>query len=275
MPPYICRTCAVQFAPAASPPAACPICTDERQYVGPGGQRWTTLGELAGEGHRSVLREQEPGLLGLGVEPRLGIGQRALLVQTAAGNLLWDPPGFLDEAAVQAVRERGGLAAVSASHPHFFGVMVEWSARFGGVPVLVPEADRRWVTRPDPAVRPWIGAEEVVPGVTLVQCGGHFPGSAVVHWAAGAGGAGCLLTGDTVLVAADRRWVTFMRSYPNAIPLPEPAVRRIVERLAPYRFDRLYGGWWDSVVATGGRAAVARSANRYLAWLRGEADPDR
>ncbi len=36
----ICRTCGVQYA---APRADCPICLDERQYVGWEGQRWTTL----------------------------------------------------------------------------------------------------------------------------------------------------------------------------------------------------------------------------------------
>jgi glyoxylase-like metal-dependent hydrolase (beta-lactamase superfamily II) len=264
----------VQFAPSAQPPAGCPICSDERQYIGPDGQRWTTLDELAAEGHRTVCREQEPGLLGIGVEPRFGIGQRALLVSTPAGGLLWDPPGYLDPTAIEAVRDRGGLVAVSASHPHFYGVMVQWSLAFGGVPIFVPEADRDWVMRPDPSIRLWSRRQEVVPGVTLLQAGGHFAGSTVVHWADGAAGAGVLLTGDSVTVVADRRWVTFMRSYPNAIPLPERDVRTIVGRLAPYEFDRVYGGWWDSIVDADGKAAIERSADRYVRWLTGQVPVD-
>lgn len=271
MDAYLCRTCGVQFAPAERPPDSCPVCTDERQYVGPHGQQWTTLGELAAQGYRSVLRPVEPDLLGIGVEPQFGIGQRALLVPTPSGGVLWDPPGFLDDAAVEAVRARGGLVAVSASHPHFYGAMIEWSDAFGGVPVLLPEADLRWVMRPDPAIETWSGTRGVVPGVTLVQCGGHFAGSAVLHWAAGDG---VLLTGDTISVAADRRWVSFMRSYPNYLPLPESAVRAIVDRLRPYPFARLHGGWWGTQVAGNGEEAVRRSADRYVRWLRGEERDD-
>src|SRR5579864_9703313 len=86
---YVCATCGVQFTPSIDPPAACPICEDERQYVGWGGQRWTTMAEL-GRGHAVVLREEEPGLTGVGVEPAFAIGQRALLVGTPGGNVLWD-----------------------------------------------------------------------------------------------------------------------------------------------------------------------------------------
>jgi len=274
---WICATCGVQHADTAQPPGECAICCDERQYVPVGGQRWTTLGELAAAGHRSEVREIEPGLPGLygiGVDPPFGIGQRALLVRTPAGNLLWDIPGFLDEAAIRRVRELGGLAAISASHPHFYGVQMEWSHAFGGVPVLIPEADQAWVRRGGPEVELWSGTREVLPGVTLVQCGGHFPGSAVVHWAGGAGGRGALLAGDTVTVVPDTRYVSFMRSYPNHIPLPARDVERILAALAPYDFEKVYGGWWPRVVGRDGKAAVRRSAERYLAWLRGDADPD-
>jgi glyoxylase-like metal-dependent hydrolase (beta-lactamase superfamily II) len=247
---------------------------DERQYVGEGGQRWTTLADLAQAGHRTEVRQLEPDLYGIGVTPEVGIGQRALLVRTPAGNVLWDIPGFIDQPAIDQVAALGGLVAVTASHPHFYGVQIEWSHAFGGVPVLIPEADLRWVCRPDPAVQPWSGTRQVLPGVTLVQCGGHFPGSAVLHWRDGAGGRGALLTGDTVGVVADTRYLSFMRSYPNFIPLPERDLDRLLTSLAPYDYDRIYGGWWSRVVDHDGMAAVARSADRYRAWLRGDVDAD-
>ena len=55
---------------------------------------WT---ELAAAGHRSDVREVEPGLLGIGADPPVAIGQRGLVIRTDGGNLLWDPPGFIDE----------------------------------------------------------------------------------------------------------------------------------------------------------------------------------
>jgi hypothetical protein len=189
VPVWICATCGNHYPQAASPPALCVICSDERQWVPPTGQRWTTMTELGAAGHRADVRGLEPGLLGIGAEPPVAIGQRALLVRTAEGNLLWDLPGFVDEQAFQAVRDAGGLRAVSASHPHFYGAIVEWSHAFDAE-ILLPQADAAWLTRPDPAVRTWSGSLQVLPGVTLVQCGGHFAGSAVVHWADGTDGAG-------------------------------------------------------------------------------------
>jgi hypothetical protein len=58
-----------------------------------------------------------------------------------------------------------------------------------------------------------------------------------------------------------------MRSYPNLIPLPADEIRHIVERVRPYAFDRVYGGWWDRVMQSGGIAAIERSAERYLRWI--------
>jgi len=263
----ICVTCGVQQAPSDEPPGHCPICEDERQYVRQGGQAWTTLTELKENGHRVELRDLEPGLTGVGIEPAVGIGQRALLVQTSDGNLLWDCIGYIDEAAVEAIGNRGGLAGIAMSHPHFYGVMVEWSRAFDGVPIYVPEADMDWVQRSDPAIRLWRATIEVLSDLTLVQCGGHFDGSAVLHWKAGAEGRGALLVGDTMTVVPDIRYVSFMRSYPNLIPMPESDVRKIVDAVRPYPFDRVYGGWWDRVMQAGGIEAVDRSARRYLQWI--------
>jgi len=268
---YICQTCGVQHARSSAPPERCLICNDERQYIGWDGQQWTSLGEMKAAGYQNRLRQvdSEKGLWCLDTRPRFGIGQRALLVQTAGGNFLWDCISYIDEETVQRVEELGGLIGMSVSHPHFYGSMIEWSHAFGGAPVYLPRADEQWVARPDEVIEWYQGTREVLPGLTLVQCGGHFDGSAVLHWADGAAGRGALLTGDTISVVADRRWVTFMRSYPNYIPLPAEAVRGIVAAVRPYAFERIYGGWWQSDVLEDGMAVLERSASRYENWVRG------
>jgi hypothetical protein len=271
LPSWICATCGNHYPDSAQPPASCVICSDERQWVPPSGQRWTTHAELAGEGRHCEIWEEEPGLLGIGVTPSVGIGQRALLVLTDKGNLLWDPPGYLDDDAIGRVRAVGGLRAVTASHPHFYGAMAEWAHAFGA-DVLVPGVDATWVTLPDPAIRTWAGRLEVLPGVTLVQCGGHFPGSAVVHWAAGAEGSGALLTGDTIFVTPGEDRLSFIWSAPNRLPLPEPLIRGILDAVRPFPFDRIYGGW-SPTIRRGARQALEASAGRYIQFLRGEA-PD-
>jgi hypothetical protein len=268
---WICRTCAVEHPDTAAPPAgACAICDDERQYVPPEGQRWTTLAELQAAGHRGELEEVEPGLTGITVIPQVGIGQRALLVRTDGGNVLWDPVGYLDDDLVAQVRDLGGVAAVAASHPHMFGVQVEWSRRFDDAPIHVVTADAAWVQRPDPVVRLVEEAAELVPGVRLVRIGGHFPGSAVLLFP-GADGRGVLLTGDTVACTPDEHWVAFLRSYPNKLPLSPAVVGRIADRVLALDFDRLYDNFGGRVR---GDAAgwVRRSADRAAAWTRGDFD---
>ncbi len=266
---YICVTCGTQFPDTTSPPAHCPICEDERQYVGPNGQQWTTLAALQKD-HQNLLKTHEPGLTGIGSEPRFAIGQRALLVQTAKGNLLWDCITLLDDVTIDAVQALGGVAAIAISHPHYYSSMVAWSQAFGSAPIYLHAGDREWVMRPDPAIVFWEGATlPILEGLTLIHCGGHFEGGAVVHWAEGAAGQGALLTGDILQVVQDRRYVSFMRSYPNLIPLPAPAVRQIVHSVEPYPFDRIYGAWWETIVATDAKASVHTSADRYVRAITG------
>jgi hypothetical protein len=266
--PPICTTCGVQYGPGQFDPGHCRICDDERQYVGWSGQRWTTLAELR-TGHRSRIEEEGPQLHGIGTEPGFAIGQRALLVPGPAGhaNVLWDCTSLIDDDIVDFVESRGGLEAIAISHPHYYGTVVEWSRALGGVPVLIHEADRNWVTRPDPCIELWSGETlEIAPGMTLVNCAIHFDGGTVLHWAGGDDGAGALLSGDILQVVMDRRWVSFMRSYPNLIPEHPETIERALRRLEPFRYNRIYGAWWGRIVDGDGPEVVNRSARRYLRW---------
>lgn len=268
---FICVTCGVQHAPGRLPPERCAVCDDGRQYIGWDGQRWTTQQEL-GTGHTNRVEELEPGLTEIVTEPSFAIGQRALLVRTPEGNVLWDCVTLLDEATAEAIAGLGGMAAIAISHPHYYAAMVDWSRAFGA-PIHLSGADERWVMRPDPAVRLWQGDTLPLPGgLTLVRLGGHFPGAAVLHWPAGADGCGALLSGDVLQVVPDRRYVSFMYSYPNLVPLPGRIVERMARRVQELRFDRIYGAFRGRVVYRDGQAAVARSAGRYLAALRCEQD---
>lgn len=263
MPNFICTTCGTQFAETDQPPESCAICLDERQYVKVTGQQWATLEKLRVT-HRNSLRYEEPGLIGIGMEPQFGIGQRALLVRTSAGNVLWDLVPLLDPAMVEVIKAIGGLTAIAISHPHYYSTMVDWSRAFGNVPVYLHVDDRQWVMRPDKAVEFWDGeTKSLGAGMTLVRCGGHFAGGTVLHWQDGAEGRGALLSGDILQVVADRQHVSFMYSYPNYVPLSASAVNRIVEVVEPFPYDRIYGAFWDMVINTDGQNVVKRSAERY------------
>jgi hypothetical protein len=262
---FICATCGVQYAPSDSPPERCLVCEDERQYVGWSGQTWTNLEELR-QKHRNELRD-DLGLLGVGTEPSFAIGQRALLVPSPEGNLLWDCVAVIDDAAIAALTALGGVRAIAISHPHYYSSMVDWS-RALDAPVLLHAADRQWVMRPDPCIEFWEGPTKALwDGMTLIRCGGHFDGGTVLHWPAGADGRGAILAGDILQVAQDRRYVSFMYSFPNYVPLSATTVDRIAATVEPYGFDRIYGAWWDRNVTSDGQAAVRRSAERYKRGL--------
>lgn len=264
-----CAGCAVEFEPAASPPQSCPICEDERQYIPGGVQRWATSSELLEQGHEVEFTELEPGLTALSA-PGVGIAQSALLVRTTEGNLLFDVPGMISPRTVERIQALGGISAIVASHPHMYGPQLQYSIAFDDVPVYVAAPDAEWVQRHGAAVSIWTDPFEVLPGIELHQIGGHFPGSTVALWREGAEGKGVLLAGDAVFPVADGN-VTFLRSYPNRIPLSGAVVRRMATQLAGLEYERLYNNFASSIPADAARI-VQFSARRYAAWVEGEHD---
>ena len=270
MPAYICTACGTQYPPSDAPPRQCTICEEERQYVPPGGQSWTTLDQL-NAGHMNAFREYEAGVIGIGTTPNFAIGQRALLVRTAQGNVLWDCIANLDATTVTLIKGLGGLKAIAISHPHFYTTMLEWSRAFDDAPIYLHAADSAWIMRRNPAVHLWDGETlQLNPDVTLIRCGGHFAGGTVLHWSAGAQGRGVLCSADIATVAADGKFLSFMRSYPNLIPLSAGEVGHIGAALAPFAFDTIYGHYFDRVIARGARQALEASVTRYIAAINGE-----
>lgn len=274
---WLCKTCGTQYPPAEAPPERCPICDDERQYLPPGGQQWITLDELQAD-RANAFREIEPGITAIATAPSFGIGEQAYLLETADGLFLWDLIALIDDATVAEIRRRGRLTGIAISHPHYYTTMVEWSRAFGGIPVYLHEDDREWAQYPDDALTFWSGDTlSPAPGLTLIRTGGHFNGGTMLHRAGDASASGeradgVLLSGDIISVVADRRWVTFLYSYPNAIPLDETSVRRIAEMVAPYPFARVRDAF-DRHVMADGSVAVQRSAERYIRRIRGDAGP--
>lgn len=264
---YICITCGTQFTQTDETPKHCPICEDERQYIGHDGQQWTTLAEMK-QSYQIRIEKQENKLYGIGTQPNFSIGQRALLIQSDQGNVLWDCVSFIDDKTIEKVNELGGIAAIAISHPHFYGSAVEWAKAFG-VNAYLHEADRQWLMRPDPSIEFWKGNTlELQKGITLIRAGGHFEGATVCHWMLGANGLGALLTGDVIQVVADKPWVSFMYSYANLIPLSASKVKGIANAVEPYTFDRIYGAWWGSVIPSNAKASVQNSAERYINALQ-------
>jgi hypothetical protein len=259
----VCLTCGTQFPPSPEPPSGCPICQDSRQFVNWSGQTWTTLDALARD-HHNAIAEEEPGLFSIHTRPDFAISQRAFLLRTDEGNILWDCVALLDEATNAAIQNLGGISAIVVSHSHYYTSMVEWSHAFGRVPIFIHESDREWVMRTDPAVKFWSGETKPLPGgATLIRCGGHFDGYQVLHWPS-SDSKGVILAGDQPQVCMDRAWVSFMYSYPNYIPLNRRAVEGIIASLEPFPFDRFYGAFPGRQLPRDAGNIVRRSAERYL-----------
>ena len=107
MDAFICTACGTQYTPSSVAPRQCVICEEERQYVPPRGQTWTTLAPLTA-GHFNSYRQYEPGVIGIGTQPQFAIGQRALVVCTPNGNVLWDCISMLDPATIALIGEHVG-----------------------------------------------------------------------------------------------------------------------------------------------------------------------
>jgi hypothetical protein len=133
--------------------------------------------------------------------------------------------------------------------------------------------DAEWVRQPDSCIKFWRGETfELQKGITLVRGGGHFPGGAMLHWAAGAGGKGVVCSADMAIANLDRKSFSFMRSIPNFIPLSEKAVRAVSAALMPFTFDRVYSHHFERVIGFGAKQALQRSVERYVAAIGGAYD---
>jgi len=269
MTKYICKTCGTQHSDSPKAPDHCEICEDDRQYVCWEGQQWTTHEELVQTYTQRIDFEED--LVAIGIKPTFAIDQRALLLPTDAGNILWESVSLVTQEAIDAINKRGGLDRIIISHPHFYSSMGEWSDAFGGVEIVIHEADRQWVQRPHPSIHFWSGDELALSdSVTLIRAGGHFPGSTVLRWAKRPKPGSALFSGDALQVAVDRRHVSFMYSYPNMVPMRTSDVIEMRTRLQKYEFEDVFGYTWGLNIIGDGRRAVDESFDRYLDAVRSE-----
>ncbi len=261
----ICTTCGTRYSNAAFNAAACPVCLDDRQYLGEDGQQWTSCQTLA-KSRTIRFHQLQNNLFDLRITPSFAIGQKAHLVLSPSGNILWDCLPFLDDPGVAFIRSLGGLKAIAISHPHYYGLMAEWARRFD-CPIYLHAADRQWVMDESKQIVFWDGREQALwDGIKIVHTGGHFAGSTVLHLPHH-GAKGSLLTGDSIYVSKDGRQLSAMYSYPNMIPLPAQAINYLVQQVKPLAFDSLYGAFEWMNIPDGAHAIFERSMHRYLGIL--------
>ncbi|KAK5124148.1 hypothetical protein LTR85_001851 [Meristemomyces frigidus] len=251
----ICVACGTQFdVPADDPLKGCRICDDPRQFIPPGGQTWTSLSKMRAGNYQNKFKpvgdsNGEESMTSIWTEPKFGIGQRAILVQTEHGNVLWDCITYLDAETIDFIKQRGGLKAIVISHPHYYSTHLEWAKAFE-CPVFFAKDDDEWLNRADPDERRRLftaASEEVVEGVIAIKTGGHFPGSLVLHWAGHLMIADSFVTTPSALYHVDRMPGTtsyaFMWAVPNMIPLPPAELHKMWQAIKPFEFESTHGAF--------------------------------
>ena len=260
----LCATCGTSYDDRGNTLNHCRICEDERQYVPASGQAWIKPDDLIAT-HMNKWQQHNERLLSFRTVPKFAIDQRAFLLLTPQGNILWDCIANLDAASKTLITALGGIKAIAISHPHYYTTMQDWAAAFDAR-IYLHASDREWIMRDSPAITLWEGdALEILPSVRLLRLGGHFAGGTVLHWAKEGG---IMLAGDIIQVTPGARAVSFMWSYPNLLPLAAPSVENIVERLGDAPFGALSGAFEGQNITKNARQIVLDSAQKYLDCLR-------
>jgi glyoxylase-like metal-dependent hydrolase (beta-lactamase superfamily II) len=273
----ICSACGTQYdVEDTAVLSRCRICDDPRQYVPPTGQAFTRAAEMKRRGYRNQWRQlaDDDRFWSIWTEPKFAIGQRAILVKTPLGNILWDCITYLDNETIERINAMGGLAAIVISHPHYYTTHLDWADTFD-CPVYLSWEDKEWLNRLDRLgkARTFIeGSEEEIEvrgegtGVKALKLGGHFPGSLVCL------AFGRLLVADTLVTTPSGvgSWdstkggrpegmntYAFMWSIPNMIPLSPDTIARMWMVLKNHEFKSTHGAFvgtevWD---ASGGSSA--------------------
>jgi glyoxylase-like metal-dependent hydrolase (beta-lactamase superfamily II) len=234
---------------------------DERQAVPEEGQTWTNLYELS-ENHGVIIKKLHPLLYELRMVPSFAIGQRALLVITPYGNILWDCIALINVPTIEFINSKGGLIAIAVSHPHYYTTMNEWAEIFD-CPVYIHQDDNEWIFNRGRQIRLWEGEELILEEeIKLLRIGGHFTGASVLQVSFLSKG-GALLCGDTFFVSPSKKHILVMYSYPNRIPLSVHEVQSIKNRMASIQFDTLYGFHESQNILTNAKNLLMDSLGKY------------
>lgn len=194
--------------------------------------------------------------------PAFAIGQRALLVVAPGGNILW-LHSLLDEQTIEFIKSKGGLKAIAFSHPHFYSNMNEWAETFD-CPIYIHERDEQWILNKGQHVTLWSGIEkDLGDGIRIINIGGHFPGSSILH-VPFLSPEGVILCGDTFVISPSKNHLASMHSYPNKIPLPLAEVRRIKEQMQHLQFDTIHAWIGTQSIYSNAKEILEHSLTRYL-----------
>ncbi|RRB02232.1 MBL fold metallo-hydrolase [Larkinella rosea] len=259
--PLICTTCGTQYPPHQPVPELCTICNDDRQYIPENGQNWTTLPDLE-KTYTVKISPLTDRIHSLKMQPDFAIANRALLVQSPGGNILWDCIPLPDAPTVALIRSMGGLKAIAFSHPHYYSTMNVWASLFD-CPVYIHENDQPWIMYPSDSLQLWSGDSlSFWDGIRMIHTGGHFPGSCVLHIPSSSD-RGTLLCGDTLLLSRSKRHLAVMFSYPNQILLTRDEFVAFYKKAENLAFDSLYGAFENQDLTDNIMAVFTKSMQRY------------
>jgi hypothetical protein len=255
----ICMTCGTEFP--SKDQDVCPVCNDDRQYVPETGQAWTTREQLSGN-YAVLIRQPGQRLYELKVSPSFAIGQRAFLILSPAGNLLWDCIPLLNDATIDFIKARGGLKAIAFSHPHYYSTMNHWAEVFN-CPIYIHKNDAPWIMYAGSHISLWEGTEKPLwDNIRIINIGGHFPGSSILHVPAFSP-QGTIFCGDTLYISRSKKHIAVMHSYPNQIPLPLSEMTRIKNQVQSIGFDAMHGAFDFQDLPANAKEIFTNSMKRY------------
>lgn len=258
----ICTTCGTYMKSGFDPAHNCPTCSEERQYVPITGQAWTSEEQLQHK-HRVNIIELNSRVVELVIEPTFAIGQRAFLIKSPVGNILWDCIPLLSPETIAFIQAAGGLKGIAFSHPHYYSNMNEWAATFN-CPIFIHASDAPYIHDHGPQVQLWEGqTKRLWDDLALQNIGGHFDGSSVLQ-VPSIGEKGSLFIGDTLYLSLSLTHFAAMYSYPNRIPLPIAKVQEVKARFGALDFDAIYGFYSYQNVLNGAYELVQHSLDRYV-----------
>lgn len=258
----ICTACGTQFPTDDIEKAkTCFICDDPRQFTPPSGQSFTTLGKLRSQGYKNTftpISADPDRLVGIQTQPKFAIGQRAILVRTPQGNVLFDCITLLDDDTISMIKALGGLKAIVISHPHYYSTHLHWARTFDCL-VYLSANDQDWLAQREDDEKHQIFLRQQatnVLGTTVLKLGGHFPGSLVLLFEESLLIADTLVTTpsglgsyETDALGNPRRrplganTFAFMWSIPNMIPLGPGDIERMWAILKRYQFSSTHGAF--------------------------------
>lgn len=261
LPPYLCDNCGY-WQRLFGPPPSCPMCLDARHVAPQDGWRFRDAGE-AERLYPCRWAEIVPGIWRFWNDPVSGIGPSGYLVQTTSGNMAFEGATVFSEAALDHIASLGGIAILSASHPHSYGALWQLQDRFDPE-LALPAGDFAWSA----ALRvswPYDDRLEPLPGLELHVTGGHFDGHAVLFDRA----RGILFCGDALkfeLDPADLRQaltISAHKAFVRGVPLTPAELRRYRAVFAALDF----GETWTPFEQAGncGRADVLALIDAMLA----------